>query len=78
VVVTNKYGLKQDLQFYSKNIICKNLDIESLLEGLTEGVQLSSDLSLRTLNYNNNQIPREWEYTLAKSLQFINQKLFHV
>lgn len=60
VVVTNRYGVKQDLSQYSKNIICTDTDLESLLGGLTDGVQLAFDQEARDKNYEANNICRDW------------------
>ena len=38
VVVTNKFGVKQDLSQYSPNIICADPNIDSLVEAIRQGV----------------------------------------
>jgi len=78
VVVTNRFGVKQDLSQYSKNIICKELRKDDLLDGLVEGVALMTDKATRVDNYENSQIPRKWEITLEETLKFIDQRLSNV
>jgi len=64
VVVTNKWGVKENLSGYSKNIVCCDIEEEALLSGLEMGVSLSLNSSKRYLNYKENKIPQDWEETL--------------
>lgn len=60
VAVTNRYNLKQDLSRYSPNIICCDLTMPALLQGLAHGVQLSRDHTQRLSNYANNRFIQNW------------------
>lgn len=72
VVLSNTYLNKQSLG-YSKNIICENLDEESMLNGFEKAVSLVKDISLRKNNYNDNYIERNWLNSFEKILEFINK-----
>jgi hypothetical protein len=74
VVVTNKYKNKQALDMYSKNIICKNLEIQELVQGIKEGVKLAKDYQSRIENFNNSTITRKWETAFKDTLQWISDK----
>jgi len=60
VVVTNKYGVKQDLSHYSQNILCKECTPESLLQGLVDGISLVKDSEQRSRNYAENNLLQDW------------------
>ncbi|PKO12958.1 MAG: hypothetical protein CVU39_21200 [Chloroflexi bacterium HGW-Chloroflexi-10] len=69
VVVTNKYGLKQNLDFYSKNILCFDLNKDALVEGLRQGVALARNSALRMSNYRDNSIQSNWKTSFADILE---------
>ena len=71
VAVTNRCGLKQSLDHYSRNIICADVDVESLLKGLAEGVELSQNRSRRAQNLAEAGLATNWEHTLDKVVDFI-------
>ena len=60
VVITNKFGIKENLTNYSKNILTSDLDIRSLVETLENGILLSTDNEKRYENYLNNNIESDW------------------
>jgi len=64
VVVTNRYGLKQDLSAYSNNIICADSDVASLVQAIGAGVALARDKERRAANYRNSTIGRDWSASL--------------
>jgi O-antigen biosynthesis protein len=68
VVVTNRFGKKQDLGAYSKNILCFDLDVDSLVQGIEEGVRLASNTKLRLKNYQSNNILRDWKFSFKDVL----------
>jgi hypothetical protein len=68
VVVTNRYGNKQSLDQYSKNIICKALNFDDLLLGIKEGVDLALNEQMRNHNYQENRICRSWHEAFAPVL----------
>jgi O-antigen biosynthesis protein len=74
VAITNKYANKQSLDNYSKNIICCDLDEKSLLDGIKNGMILSSDANERVSNYNNNGMMRDWNLSFNKILSTMNIK----
>ncbi|MFW5488403.1 MAG: hypothetical protein ACNI3A_08330 [Desulfovibrio sp.] len=60
VVLTNRYGKKQDLSAYSPNIICADLDTESLLQGLDKVLKLAENTPVREANYRKNGLQNNW------------------
>lgn len=70
VVLTNKYLNKQSLN-YSKNIICADLESESMLEGFKQAVELSKNTSQRSSNFLNNHIEKNWDSAFAETLNFM-------
>ena len=65
VVVTNRCGNKQDLSGFSRNIVLGNLERESMLEALAEGVRLAKDEAARTANFGANGLVTDWRSALA-------------
>lgn len=75
VVVTNRYGVKQNLNQYSKNIICTDVSVNQLLDGLARAVCLSKNLSERRENYRQNTFSPSWEQSLDSVISAIAGKL---
>lgn len=69
VVVTNRFGIKQDLSNYSKNIICANLDTESMLAALTEGIRLAGNVVERAENCRTNKLGLDWPLAFSEVIQ---------
>ena len=61
VATTNKFGAETSLDRYSRNIICGDLNPESLLSSLAEGSILAQDRAKRRANYQQNSMSRSWE-----------------
>lgn len=71
VVVTNRFGGKQDLSQYSSNIVMSNLDVESLTSALAEGVSLAEDGERRHAHYRANEISRSWGDSFRSILESV-------
>ena len=71
VATTNKFGAKTSLERYSRNIICSDLNPESLLSSLAEGALLAQDRTKRRANYQQNLMSRSWEDSLKNTLDFV-------
>lgn len=69
VAVTNRFGPKTSLEAYSKNIICVDDDIDSLVEGIRAGVALATDKEARRRNYEQNGLGRDWSASFAPVLK---------
>jgi len=65
VVVTNRFGNKQDLSDYCANIVCGDTDLESMLDALARGMALACDEEHRAANYRNHRLPADWRQSLA-------------
>jgi O-antigen biosynthesis protein len=72
-VLTNRFGLKQDLSEYSPNIICADLDTTSLLQGLRVARELALDDDARRIGYQGNRLQRSWEASLRHVLTSIRE-----
>jgi hypothetical protein len=66
VVVTNRFGIKENLDAYSKNIICKEPNVESLVQGIDEGIKISCDMNLRYQNFEENNFIQDWNTSFEK------------
>lgn len=66
VVVTNRWGAKRDLAQYSRNILCGDLERESMLSALADGLRLAADDGARTQNYISCGIASDWREALAE------------
>lgn len=65
VAVTNRFGDKHDLSGYSANIVCGDLDIESMLQALAQGISLARDTGQRRLNHRSDGLSKDWRQALA-------------
>jgi O-antigen biosynthesis protein len=72
ISVTNQFGPKQDLWKYSKNIICKEATVKSLVQGIAEAVELSKDGKQRRENYENNTMLKDWELSFGQILETLD------
>jgi hypothetical protein len=75
VVVTNRYGLKRDLDRFSKNIICADSDVASLVEALRAGVALARDNERRLANYHASTFSRDWSASLRGVVETLSGRL---
>ncbi|MEY2169639.1 MULTISPECIES: rhamnosyltransferase WsaF family glycosyltransferase [unclassified Rhodanobacter] len=71
VVLTNRFGLKTDLSGYSTSILCSDLGVTELLQGLREGVRRAGDAAARRDAYARSQMPRSWVDTMATCVEFL-------
>jgi hypothetical protein len=71
VVVTNRFGNKQDLSAYSPNILCGDLDLEAMLRTLAAGMALALDAPSRTRNFNAQHLGANWRDSLAPVIDYI-------
>ena len=66
VVVTNTFGRqKRSLDHYSRNILCRDLDVPSLVAGIGAGVALAADVDRRTANHQRSAFPTDWNVVFA-------------
>ena len=65
VAVTNKSGPKQDLDAYSRNIICVEPSRNAIVEGIRAALDLAGDDVRRTENYESQGLSRSWTDSLA-------------
>jgi hypothetical protein len=69
VAVTNRYGRKTSLAQYSNNILCVGDDIDSLVNGIADGVALAKDREQRKSNYQRSGLGRDWVKAFEPVLQ---------
>ncbi len=77
VVLTNKFLNKQSFEM-CKNIIAADLDEESFMKGFKEAIALAKDIETRKNNFENSSIPRDWNQTLEKTVDFMGDACKHV
>ena len=70
VCVTNSFANKTDCP-YCRNIIFRELNIDSLCDGLREGVKLALDLPARRRNFEELSLPADWSETLKGTIDFM-------
>ncbi|MFO0580003.1 MAG: hypothetical protein U1A78_39020 [Polyangia bacterium] len=76
VVVTNRFGSKQDLDEYSKNILCVEPTVDDLVHGLAQGVRLAEDREARARNFRENGLHRDWRASFASSIDEVQSRFF--
>jgi hypothetical protein len=69
VVVTNRFRNKRDLSNYSKNIVCGDLDLESMIKALSEGVRLAMSTAERSENYHSNMLGSDWKLAFSDVIE---------
>ncbi len=69
VVVTNRFGRKADLEGYSRNILCRDLDTDTLIDGIADAVTLVADKTRRDENYRTANILRSWRASFQPILE---------
>ena len=74
VVLTNKYANKTTLDNYSQNIICADVDEESMMQGFIDAVELANNDNLREKNFKENGTKKDWSVALEHVLEFMNEK----
>ena len=65
VVVTNRHGLKQDLDRYSRNILCTDPETEAVVEALGRGIALAADTPLRERHRRESPLGSSWQSALV-------------
>jgi 2-polyprenyl-3-methyl-5-hydroxy-6-metoxy-1,4-benzoquinol methylase len=68
VVVTNRFGRKHDLDRYSPNILCADLDVPSLVAAIRAATVIATDSRARSANFANNSLQRDWAVSMAPAL----------
>ncbi len=73
VVVTNRFANKQDLSGYSENILAGDLDLESMLSALAQGVALAKDAPTREANYRANRLLLDWNESFGHVVRALRE-----
>jgi hypothetical protein len=68
VAVTNRHGLKESLDRYSRNIVCAEATTEGLVAGIAQGVALCADQETVLRNYHEQGIGRDWTVSFSEVL----------
>lgn len=69
VVVTNRFANKFDLNAYSKNLICADLNLDALIEALKQAINIARDPNKREQNYSNNKLLTDWNESFEQAIQ---------
>ncbi|MEO6786301.1 MAG: hypothetical protein ABI318_09235 [Chthoniobacteraceae bacterium] len=75
VAITNKCGIKQSLDKYSKNIICGELTASGMLEAFRKGIELAEKMELRSKNLEEDHLIRDWTESFAASLDYLTARM---
>jgi hypothetical protein len=68
VAVTNRFGRKRSLEQYSRNIVCADLDVPSLVDALRRASALAADTRTRRANFAASGLHRDWATSMAPAL----------
>jgi hypothetical protein len=71
VVVTNRFGFKQDLSNYSRNIFCSDLDVDNLVSAVKAAINFSKNNAAKNSNYLDGGISRSWDQAFQKVIDEI-------
>lgn len=74
VVLTNTFANKTTLEHYSKNIVCVDLDMESMMQGFAEAIALAKNHEARVQNYTENSLLQDWNVAFEDVFEFMNEK----
>lgn len=72
-VLTNRFGIKTDLDVYSKNILTADLPLPSMLDGLGRLIALAEDPATVAHNLETDRINRDWTTALAPVVERLAQ-----
>lgn len=72
-VLTNRFGLKSDLSMYSNNILCSDLRMSELIEGLRRLMKLAEDPQASARNRQTDHINRDWGGALRPVIERLSQ-----
>lgn len=78
IAVTNRFGNKDTLDSYSKNIVVTGLRTEDLIKGIADAVAMSADVQKRKENYELSTLERDWKISTDRALDFVCRRLQHV
>ena len=68
VVVTNRHGVKQDLDRYSRNILCADPEPAALVDALGRGIALVADTEQRERHRRDSPLGSSWQSALIPSI----------
>jgi hypothetical protein len=75
VVVTNRFGPKDDLNRFSPNLLCVDPSVPGLVAGLRQAVALAADRETRAANAAKFGMPRDWATALAPILDYVTARV---
>jgi hypothetical protein len=75
VAVTNRFGPKQDLHAFSRNIICVEPNRNAIVEGIRAAQDLAADDARRNRNYELQGLSRSWSSSLAPLVEDLARTL---
>jgi O-antigen biosynthesis protein len=70
-VLTNRFGLKHDLSRYSTNIMCADLSVHGLLDGLRSVLARAQTGQARAEVADSKHMPSSWTDSLANVVEFL-------
>jgi hypothetical protein len=73
VVLTSRFGRKVSLEQYSTNILCSDVTLDALIDGLRTAVGRAHDIADRRRRYDSNAIMRDWSASFAPVLEKLQE-----
>jgi hypothetical protein len=64
LVVTNRFGVKRDLNRYSDAIVCADLNVESMVSALKEAARAATHLERAQNRRHDSKLPDSWQESL--------------
>lgn len=75
VAVTNRSGPKENLDAFSRNIICVDPNRDAIVEGIRAALELAADDDRRMRNYQQQGLARSWSSSLAPLVEELARTL---
>lgn len=69
VVLTSRFGAKVSLEQYSANILCSDVTVDALIDGLRVAVGRARDIAGRRSRYDSNGLMQDWSASFAPALE---------
>lgn len=75
VAVTNRFGAKQSLDQYSRNIILAEVSRDALVQAIAQAVELAADEPRRLRNYREQGLSRSWNASFGPAVDQLSRVL---
>ena len=73
VVVTNRFLGKKNLSCYSSNLICADLECDSIISAIRLGISLSGNKKQKEINFSKNNLLTDWNISFSRAISEIER-----